>query len=131
MSDKITGNEIQPKSITIINSPEPASINLGVDELQDIVDAIYKGYETYILAMANGSIDFKDTALLGGLMMQLFVAFDGVNQAWGEFLDLTDEEISALVDRSDNYQLGNGAPKIRQIVKEILIKGQTVSVFRN
>jgi len=118
-----------PVELVKVNSPE--GVNLyGTDEIDDIVHLLYSAFEAYEKAIESNGIGLDDLVLMGSVVMNIIDALNGVNTAIAEALDLTDNEIAALVDLSANFVLGDRAQKYRQIVKEFLMKFQTVGVFK-
>ncbi len=110
------------------NLPDKPDL-LGTEELEDFIDLLYSGMEAYEKAREDGMISISDIVLLGSFSVNLFAAVNGASAALSEAMDLTDEEILDLVDKSDSFELGNNCPKYRQLVKELLFKFQTFSLF--
>lgn len=112
-----------------VNLPDGVTVNLPTDDLGDVIDVFYKGIETYLKAMADGSISAADLVYLVPFAMLLPSVFTGSENILPQAKDLTDEEIGLLVSKSDNYELGDFAPKARAIVKWLLVTAQTGFLF--
>lgn len=123
---KQTKKEFEMKTV---NLPDGVTINLPVDDLGDLIKVFYKGVETYLKAMANGSITKDDLIHLLPLLMVFPEALTGANNIIPQAKDLTDEEIASLVALSENYELGEFAPKARGLVKLLLVGSQTGFLF--
>jgi len=103
-----------------INEKLKASI-VGTDSLDDFVDAYYDGFEE----LKDG---FQVTDLIS-LGSSLIGAFSSRKEALIEAMDLQDNEITRLVDLSDNFNLANLATEARQILKLVLVGIQTYDLL--
>ena len=111
------------------NNPKPINLNLGVDELSDFVDLYFSAIETYLKAQADDKIDLSDLALLGSFTMNLISALTESDIALAEAKDLSDDEITLLLEFAVNYQLGPDVLKYQQLLKIVLTGFQTFTVF--
>jgi len=126
LNEKLT---ILPVELVKVNLPDEVNL-YGTEELEDFIHLFYSAFEAYEKAISDAKLELNDLLLLGNVVINLISALNGANTAFAEGMDLTDEEISTLVNLSEHFTLGNNAPRYRQIVKESLMKLQTISVFR-
>ncbi|GJQ63518.1 MAG: hypothetical protein SCALA702_25710 [Melioribacteraceae bacterium] len=123
------GLTILPVDLVKVNLPQDVNL-YGTEELEDFIHLFYSAFEAYEKALADSRLELNDLLLLGNVVVNLISALNGANSALHEGLDLTDEEISELVNLSENFNLGDNSNRYRQIVKEALLKLQTISVFK-
>jgi len=95
----------------------------GTESLNKFVDAYYDGFEE----LRDGFQVGDAVSLLGSFVG----AFMNKELAWTEAMDLQDNEVTSLINRSDNFDLGNTATEARQILKLILVGLQTYDVLVN
>ncbi|MGD8777753.1 MAG: hypothetical protein PVH88_02195 [Ignavibacteria bacterium] len=107
-------------TLTKVNEVLKGSIQ-GTNELGDLVDFVYESFEE----LQDG---FQITDGID-LINAVIKAVSGSKEAAAQVFDLQDSEINELVERSDNFTLGELANEARQIVKFILTGFQTYSVF--
>ena len=112
-----------------VNVPDYVTINLPVDDLGDLIAVVYKGIDVWLKAKADGVINGADLPHLIPLAMLFPALFTGSVNIIPQAKDLTDEEIKTLVDKSNEYELGEFAPKARGLVKWILVSAQTGFLF--
>lgn len=120
--------KILPVEMVKVNMPRDVNL-YGTEELEDFVHLFYSAFEAYEKALSDSKLELNDLLLLGNVVINLISAINGANAALSEGYDLTDDEITSLVDIYQSFTLGDNAQKYRQIVKEILIKLQTIGVF--
>lgn len=123
------GLTILPVDLVKVNLPQDVNL-YGTEELEDFVHLFYSAFEAYEKALADSRLELNDLLLLGNVVVNLISALNGANSALHEAFDLTDSEIVELVNLSNNFNLGDNSNRYRQIVKEALLKLQTISVFK-
>jgi hypothetical protein len=96
-------------------------------QLAEIVDAVYAGYEQYEI---NKGQKVDALALALELFTKLKTAVNGSELVLIEITSLTDYQIISLANLGDNYQLGNFGPKFKQVVKVALFLAQTYYLFK-
>lgn len=90
---------------------------INTDELADVVDLIYDGYEE----LRDGFQVFDIISLIGSIGS----AWVGKDIAFMESMDLQDIEIISLINRSVSFSLAELADEARQVVKWLLVSVQT------
>lgn len=115
--------------MNVVNTPDSVTINLPTDDVADAIAVIYKGIDVYLKSKADGVIDGKDLPHLLPLAMLFPALFTGAVNIVPQVKDLTDEEIKVLVDKSNEYELGEFASKARGLVKWLLVTAQTGFLF--
>ncbi len=121
---------VLPIELGKVNAPDETNL-YGTEEIEDFVDLIYSAMEAYEKAMRDAKLGLNDLILLGNVFVNLAASVNGANIALAQALDLSDGEITELVNQSAKFELGESTPRYRQIVKELLYKFQTYNVFRN
>jgi hypothetical protein len=106
-----------PEVMKTLNAKLEKGSFMNTDELEDIIALIYDGWEEL-----HDGFQLPDLFSLAGTIGK---AYAGNKVAFAQALDLQDDEIAALVDLSDGYELGDQARNARQVVKCILVVTQT------
>ncbi len=115
----------QKELLQKVNSIKNADI-VGIEELEDFVDLYYEVCEELEKDSDNKPGIFT---MLKELGKPFVVAYDGFKVAWMEAHYLEDEEISSLVKRSSNFNLGDNAVRYSQVLKLVLVGFQTYAEF--
>jgi hypothetical protein len=115
--------------LTLVNVPDKPTINLGTEETEGFVKLVFKAWEVFVSARADGQVDWKDALLLVNLPFAIIEAINGVGSVPAELQDLTDEEIARLVALGNGYNLAGEAEKAKAAVKGLLTLAQTISKF--
>lgn len=105
------------QSVTVSSEPQ---------QLAEIVDALYLGYETYEV---NKGQKIDPLALTLELFPKLKEAIAGSKLALDEVTKLTDAQIITLANLGDKYNLGINKLKFKQVIKITLFLAQTYYVF--
>ncbi len=93
----------------------------GTNEIGDIVDLIYDGWEEL-----RDGFQIPDMFSLAGSLSK---AYTGNKLAVAQGLDLQDIEIISMVNRSKDFDLGQPAREARQFVRWLLVTIQTYDVL--
>lgn len=117
---------VELKEVNISGSKEI----LGTKELSDFVVLYFSACESYEKAMSDGKIGFDDLLLLGSVSVNLFAALNGISMALAEVLDLSDAEIIEMTKIAEEFELGSNKNRYIQVLKEVLYKFQTFSIFK-
>lgn len=120
---KAKGMELISKVNTVL-----AGSIIGVDELSDVVATFFD-----LCELIEKKIEGQPITLLGVIgevVPGLLPAILGAEVIPAEASDLQDEEITFLVSKGDTAQLGDNAPKYKQVLKMLLYAIQTVFVFK-
>ena len=113
----------------LVNLPPNGKLLLPTDDLADLVNALYKGIEAGIKIEADGALTISDLQYLLPLALALPAVFTGAGNIIPEWKSATDEDITALVNLGDGYELGNLALKAKAAMKLFLTIGQTAGQF--
>lgn len=148
-SIEFAGTELMKK----INAFSSAGTVIGIDQVGIVVDDLYgicELTENYfehkpvtlsqilgvILPIAAPVVFAIVPAGTVATLLKTVLAAFGVSGQSIDFaivknqaLDLTDGELASLVSKGDSHQLGENAPKYKQVVKLLLTIIQTYSVF--
>lgn len=128
--EKNLGDLIQAKGLelsTKVNAVMRGSI-IGVDELTDVVKTYFD-----VCTLVEQKLEGQPITLLnviGQVFPGLLPSILGGELIPAEAQDLQDEEIAELVAIGDGYQLGDNAPKYKQVLKMLLFAVQTIFVFK-
>jgi|GEM_PF-1192081 len=125
--DAVSNSRIKVSPIK--NVPDTPVLTIGVSELRDAAALFFSGYEAYIKASSDGSVNMSDLQYLIPVAMAIVPAFSGATQIPSELKALTDDQIKTLLLVADDYQLGAHAQRAKQVFKTLLTLAQTYFVF--
>lgn len=101
---------------------------IGVEQLKDVVVTFFD-----LCELIEKKIQGQPITIIGvisDVLPGLLPAILGAETIPAEASDLQDEEITELVAIGDNAQLGDNAPKYKQVLKLLLIAIQTIFIFK-
>lgn len=101
---------------------------IGVEQLKDVVVTFFD-----LCELIEKKIQGQPITVIGvisDVLPGLLPAILGAETIPAEASDLQDDEISELVAIGDNAQLGDNAPKYKQVLKLLLIAIQTIFIFK-
>ena len=101
---------------------------IGVDELTDVAKTYFD-----LCELIEKKIQGEPITVIGvisDVLPGLLPAILGGELIPAEASDLQDEEIALLVAAGNNAELGNNAPKYKQVLKMLLFGIQTVFIFK-
>lgn len=101
---------------------------IGVEQLKDVVVTFFD-----LCELIEKKIQGQPITVIGvisDVLPGLLPAILGAETIPAEASDLQDDEIAELVAIGDNAQLGDNAPKYKQVLKLLLIAIQTIFIFK-
>lgn len=101
---------------------------IGVDELKDVVNTFFDLCELIEKKISGQPITLL--GIIGEVIPGLLPTFLGGELIPAEASDLQDDEVLQLVSLGDAANLGENAPKYKQVLKMLLFAIQTIFVFK-
>ena len=130
MPEKTIEELAQAKGLELVKKVN-AVVNgsvIGVEELTDVVHTYFDVCE--LIEKKNEGQPITLLGVVGEIGPGLLPAIMGGEMIPAEAKDLQDGEIDLLVSFGESHQLGENAPKYKQVLKMLLFAVQTIFVFK-